>query len=197
MALRGYKALVKAQSSAVAMTNEATTMSGSNTIYTITNTAKRLIDLETPVVVNVGGSPVTSGFVIDRLNGRVIFDSSATRTVTITGAYVLTTTITEAKGFAFNATRDALDITRFQQAYREFESGLLSGTASLTLNYLTDSVFYGLLTNGQRKIVEYYPNDDITGPIRFYGLVTSNDITAPVEGIIEEAIQFQVSTQIA
>lgn len=196
MALRGYRALIKEQSSAVAMTNEATTMSGGNTIYTITNTARRLIDLDTPVIVNVGGSPVTTGFVIDRLNGRVIFGTSATRTVTITGAYVTTTTVVEAKQFAFNGTRDALDATRFQQQYREFEVGHLSGTASLTLNYLVNSTFYALLVSGSRKIIEYYPNDDVA-PIRFFGLMTSNGITAPVDGIIDETIEFTISTQIA
>jgi hypothetical protein len=195
MAIRGYKALVKAQSSAIAMTAEATTMSGTNTIYTITNAAKRTLDPTTTTIVNVGGSPVTQGFYIDWLSGAVIFATAAVRTVTVTGAYVVLTTVVEAKGFSVTLERAALDATRFQQTFREFEAGLLTGKADLTLNYLTDSIFFPLLINGDKKVIEYYPNDDLL-PIRFYGILTADEMVAPVEGLIEEKITFQVSTQI-
>ena len=85
MPIRGYKALVKAQSSAVAMTNEATTMSGGDTIYTITNAAKRTLDIDTPVIVKVGGSAVTTGFAIDYLSGVIIFATAASRTFIAVG----------------------------------------------------------------------------------------------------------------
>ena len=195
MAIRGYKALVKAQSSAVAMTDEATTMSGTNTIYTITNAAKRTLDIDTPIIVKVGGSPVTTGFTIDYLSGIVTFATASVRTVTVTGAYVALTTITEAKGFSVTLTRDALDVTRFQQEFREYDAGLLSGTAELTSNYLVASPFFALLIAGSRKVIEYYPNDNLT-PIRFYGVITTSDLVAPVEGIIEENISFQITSQV-
>ena len=195
MPIRGYQALVKAQSSAVTLTDASTTMTGTNTIYTITDVTKRVLDANTAVVVKVAGSPVTSGFVVDRLNGKVTFASAAVRTVTVSGKYVVLSTIVESKSFNFTGTRETQDITRFQQSFREYEPLLLTGTAELTLNYLTDSVFYAMLMNSEIKVLEYYPNDNLT-PIRFYGLCTSNDITAPVEGIIEESISFQVTTQI-
>lgn len=195
MAIRGYKALVKAQSSATAMTDEATTMSGTNTIYTITNATKRVLDIDTPVIVKVGGSPVTTGFTIDYLSGIVTFATNAVRTVTVSGAYVALTTVTEAKGFSVTLTRDALDTTRFQQEFREYEPGLLSGTAELTNNYLVNSAFFAILIAGSRKVIEYYPNDDLT-PIRFYGVLTTTDIVSPVEGIIEENISFQITSQV-
>ena len=195
MPIRGYKALVKAQSSAVAMTNEATTMSGGDTIYTITNAAKRTLDIDTPVIVKVGGFPVTTGFVIDYLSGVIIFATAASRTVTVSGSYVVLSTITEAKGFSVTITRDALDTTRFQQEFKEFEAGLLSGTANLTNNYLVNSAFFAILIAGSRKVIEYYPNDDLT-PIRFYGVITNSEVIAPVDGIIEETISFQITSQV-
>jgi hypothetical protein len=195
MALRGYLAQVKQQSSAVAMTDEATTATG-NISYQITNTAKRIIDLGTAVVVKVGGSPVTTGFTIDYLNGKIVFTSVATRTVTVTGAYVTLTTVASARSFTFNGTRETTDVTKFGTQFREFEPTLLTGTAELGLVYEANSTFFAMLTNGTIKVLEYYPNDSLT-PIRFFGLCTNNSINAPVEGVLDESITFQITKQIS
>ena len=124
MALQGYLASVKAISTGVAMTDEATTATGAS--YQITNSAKRILDLNTPIIVEDGGTPTTETYTIDYLNGRVTFGSTASRTITITGAYLTPATIATADTFNFSATAEAYENTAFGSQYKSFEAGLIS-----------------------------------------------------------------------
>jgi len=195
MALRGYLALVKVASTPIAFTDEATTTSD-DTIYTITNASKVLWDLDTAVVVEDGGVPTTETYTLSRLTGTVTFGSvDAGRVITVTGAYVATTTVATAKSFSFNATSDALDATKFQDIFREFQIGNVTATAELGRFLETDDLFVDMLLNGERKIIEYYP--DSTGdPIRFFGLANTVSVEAPQAGLLEETISFSVTTEI-
>lgn len=195
MALAGHKALVKAQSSAIAFTDEATTTSDNQT-YIITDTAKRIWDLNTAIVVEDAGVPTTESYTLNRLTGEVVFVTvDAGRVITVTGAYVVLTTVAESKSFTFSGSRDSLDITAFQDEYREYVSGLLTGTADLGRNYETDVVLSDLLFDGVVKVIEYYPVS--TGdPIRFYGLATANAVDAAAETIVEESLSFQITNEL-
>jgi hypothetical protein len=194
MARPGYLASVKGQSSAVAMTAEATTGTG-NISYQITNSAKRILDLNTDVVVNVGGSPVTTGFTISYLTGTVTFETAATRTVTITGAYVVLTTIADAKAYKFTGTREVYDYTVFKAAFKAFEAGMKSGTATLSRFYVADSYFFTWLTDNSIKVIEFYVDDSLA-PIRFYAVIMSSDVNAPVGALIEQSIEFQITKEV-
>lgn len=193
MALRGYQALVKVESTPIAFTDEATT-TGDNIVYTITNTGKSLWDVDTTLVVEDGGVPTTENFTISYLNGTVTFESAdAGRVITVTGAYVTTTTVAEAKSFGFSGFADALDATRFQDSFRQFQAGQITATAELGKFSEFDSMFVDQLLNGKRKLIEYFV--DATHAIRFYGVVTTATNEAPFDGLIEESISFQVSTE--
>jgi len=71
MALQGYNALVKTQSSAIAFTDEATTTSDNKT-YQITNATKRIFDYETELIVKDDASVVT-GYSFNKITGTVTF----------------------------------------------------------------------------------------------------------------------------
>ena len=190
----GYLASIKGQSSAVAMTAEATTGTG-NISYQITNSAKRILDLNTDVVVNVAGSPVTTGFTINYLTGTVTFETTATRTVTITGAYVVLTAIADGKSFSFTGTRETLDKTVFKDTFKGFEAGLLSGTAEIGRLYVNDVYFLDWLLDGTVKVIEFYVADSVT-PIRFYAILTGDNTEATVEGLVEESLSFQITKEL-
>lgn len=195
MALKGCLALVKQQSSAVAFTDEATTATG-NISYQITDEAKRIWSYDGLIIVKDGGVATTESYTINRLTGTITFNTATSRTITVTGEYVLLSTVAKAKSFALNGTRDVSDVTVFNTEFKSFEATLLSGSAELGLIYDVTSTFFTMLTDGTIKVIEYYPNSSGT-PIRFYGLCTNNSINSPVEGIIEESVSFQITKQIA
>ena len=192
MALQGYLASVKAISTGVAMTDEATTATGAS--YQITNSAKRILDLNTPIIVEDGGAPTTEAYTIDYLNGRVTFGSTASRTITITGAYLTPATIATADTFNFSGTAEAYENTAFGSQYKSFQSGLISGTATLGRFFVTDSLFIDALLDGEYKIIEYYVSS--TDKISFYGIITSDNVDSTVSSLVREELTFQITTQI-
>ena len=260
MALQGFNALIKLQSSAVVFTGEATTMSGTNTIYTITDTDKNIWDLNTTVdvfvfdaddaaeagttatnitmdthglsagdlIINttrssakrvvtvvVDADNVTVASVTDQastdtikkynkqsasdttktfLEGKVTFDSAVARTVLVSGAYVTPATVATGKSFSFSGTSDALENTPFGSEYREYQAGLVTGTGEISRFFVADDLFIDDLLSGSIKIVELYP-DSSGDPIQFYGIITSETIEAPVDGLIEESISFQITKE--
>jgi len=192
MALRGHLASVKVESSALAFTDEATTTSD-NLTFTITDSNKSVWAYGSDVVVKVNAGVVTTGFTLKPLTGQVVFDSDQTgNTITVSGDYVTLTTVANAKSFSFSGSADALDSTKFLDTNRRFESGLRTATAELGEWYTTSDIFYDLLVNGSIKVVEYYV--DATNVIRFYAFITQQQINAPVEGLIDQAISLQVTT---
>lgn len=192
MASQGYLASVKAVSSGTAMTDEATTATGAS--YQINTASKRILDLNTAIVVKDGGSVTTEAYTIDYLNGKVTFGSVASRTITITGAYLTPATIATADTFNFSATSEAYENTSFGSQYKSFEAGLISGTATLGRFFLTDDLFIDALLDGQYKILEYYVSNGVK--ISFYGLLTSDTVDSAVNALIREEMTFQITTQI-
>lgn len=192
MALKGYSALVKAQSSAIAITNEPTT-SGDNKSYQITNAAKRILDFDTPLVVKDGGVPVM-GYSISRINGTVTFPTSATRVITITGAYVTLATVAEASEFAFDGITETGDATVFSETNRKYLPTLNSATATITQFYDVDGFFLGVLFDRAIKVVELYA-DGGGDPFRFYALVSADSVTSSIDSLTIESITLQATNK--
>lgn len=192
MALQGYLASIKGQSSATTLTNAPTTTTD-NLTYTITNTSHRILDVNTPVVVSVDGTPVTTGFKVHLLDGKVVFDTAVVRTVTITGAFVALTELVQAKGYTLAISADMNDKTTFKKAFREFMPGLISGTATVSAFYI-DNYFFDWLIDGTAKVVELKQSD--TDIVRFFALINTDDKNIPVEGLQEQSISLTISKEL-
>ena len=192
MALQGHKCQVKAQSSAVAMTDEATTGAG-DLVYTITDTAKTIMDLNTAVIVKDGGTATSEKYTLDRLNGAVTFSTAVSRVITVSGAYVTPVVVATADGFSFTATVETLKNTPFHVDFETFQAGLLTGTATLSRFFVVDDLFIDQLLDGEYKIIEYFV--DATHKISFYGLISSEGIESPVDGLVMETVNYQVTNQ--
>jgi len=194
MALQGYKALVKAESSQIVFTDEATTTSDDIT-YQITDTAKRIWGFDSIIVVKDAATPTTEDYAINRLNGTITFDSAdGGRVITVTGDYVLLTTVAEAKEYSFDGTTELPDNTVFQDTERRFTPTLLTATATLGKFYDVDNYFIDMLFDGTTKVIEFYP--DSTGdPFIVYGNVASDSISTAVEALIEESINIQITNK--
>lgn len=196
MALQGYNASIKVQSAGVAMTDEATSTSDDQT-YQITDSAKRILDLNTVIVVKDDGVITTENYEISYLDGTITFDTAdvARGPITITGSYLTPATVGTAKSYSFSGTADIYDTTDFSSTgSRKFQAGLVSGTVSLGRFHVSDDVFIDDLLAGEIVIIELYV--DATNYISCYGVYSSDNIESPVDGLITEDVSFQITTQI-
>lgn len=194
MALQGHLCEVKLATTGTAMTDEATTTSD-NTIYQVTDSAKRILDLNTTVLVEDGGVATTESYTLDYLNGKVTFDSAdAGRTITVTGAYLTPATVATADEYDISITGDVLENTAFNQTFRTYQAGLVTGTATLGRFHVADDLFIDPLLNSDYVIIEIYP--DASHPIRAYGVISDTDVDSPVDELIKESVDFQLTNQI-
>jgi hypothetical protein len=139
-----YATTIKAGGPSTAITDEPTTKVTANTVYQITNTAKRILDPSVAVVVKVdadgaGGGPAvvaTLGtYTIDYLYGNITFasDQGSAATVTVTGAYLSPVDLVGATEFSLSLVRALVDSSVF-------------GTAGYRLRVATLSDFSGSVT---------------------------------------------------
>lgn len=191
MALQGYMAKVKTQSTAIAFTDEATTTSDNKT-YQIAAVGKRTLDYNTDIVVKDGLTAITDGFRVNRIDGKVIFNTAQVRTIKVSGKYVTLSEVASANEFAFDGTCDMGDVSVFQNANREYLPTLISATATIGKFYDIDGFFVNSLFDGSVKVFELYadPTDE---PFRFYGIISGDSIGATVEGLITESVSVQVT----
>src|SRR5688500_17472698 len=124
MTVAAYPTTIKAGGAAVAFTEEATTEVTANTVFQITDTSKRIIDPATTLLVEYDEDGGGAGayeeashdeYSVDYLFGTVTFHSAlgASATVRVTGAYIPTTAIAQAKEFTLTTAADVLDKTPF------------------------------------------------------------------------------------
>jgi hypothetical protein len=189
MALQGYLASIKGQSGTTVLTDAATTTTN-NLSFRIANTT---LDINTPVVVKVNNVVVTTGFTINYGNCTITFASPVVQAVTISGKRADLTELAQGRSYTFNGSRDVLDNTTFNKAFRTYQAGLITGTAEIVLFYV-DAFFFDWLTDGEVKVVELMVN--ATESIRFYALLSSDTINIPVEGLIEESVSLQITKEL-
>ena len=196
MALAGYKALVKEQSSATTFTDEATT-TADDTTYQITSTSKRIWDFDTALVVEDDGSTTTETYTFNKLDGTVTFESSdSERVITVTGKYVALTTVVEAKAFSFDGTCDMLDKTVFQDEAREYAAGLLSAQITIGKFFSVDEYYVDMWDNKTIKVVEFNADsDDTDGVFRVFARVSGDNVSSSIEGLVEEGITLQCTNK--
>lgn len=180
---------MKTDAVATAFTDEAMTNSGDNTVYYITNKAKRYWDKNTAVTVEVDAVPETD-VVIDYVGGRITFNTplAGTEAVTVSGAYW---TVSEVAGFynwSLDLASDMEDSTTFQSnGWREFTPTLKGFTVSAEA-YWQNGDFLGRLA--EEVVISLYVNE--ASDIRYegYAYITSTSVEAGAEGLVEESVEY-------
>jgi hypothetical protein len=199
----GYKAVIKKTSgSATAMTDEATTLVTTD-VYRITNSAHRLMDPATAVVVEDGGVAVDTDDIdyIDYLDGTVKFKDAYTAggAITITGAYLTATQICTMNQFTLTQTADAVDKTNMcnvqsNGGFREYEVGLK--TVSLDLSGFFDATpdFHSALVAASSVLIEIAPTGALTTSSFFRGIFkpTSDSQNGKVGALEEEFVKYEL-----
>lgn len=193
MAVQGYLARIKVSGTATALTDEPTTDLGDGR-YQITDSAKRVLTLDT-VVVEDGGVPTVESYTIDRLNGIINFGSVAVRTITVTGNYFPMSVAAEANEFSLNLSANNNDTTRFiDDGYVRREQGLKSADGTISEFYLIDAYFANKLISGDPVVLELYP--DGTEKISLFAMLNSDEIASAVDGVVTSSVGFESTKDI-
>lgn len=190
----GRKALVKVSGDATAFTNEATT-TADDTVYQITSATKRVWDRFVTIVVKDGGVEVDAEadpYTINRLTGKVTFESSdAGRVITVSGDYLPLSAAAEAKDYNYGMTATLLDDSAFGDSWRTRVQGLKAIAGKLGRWLSADTVFSDALTDDTPVVIEMYSNGAITRDFIFWATINSDEMQAPLQGLLEESVSFE------
>jgi hypothetical protein len=190
LAYAGRKALIKVGGNPVSMLDEPTTNTVTNLEYQITNTSKRIIDMNSSITVEVGGVAVSSGYTVNTLTGTVIFDTAAVRTVTVTGYYIPMSTAAECKEWSNTINGEMVDTTAFQADWNSRIQGLKMAEGSLSRWLTVDTYFFDALVSGKPVVIELFAQDTLN-PDRMWAIINSTEMSAVIDGANEEAVSFE------
>lgn len=191
MALAGKRAQIKVSGVAVVFTDE-TTSTTDDISYQIDDVLKRVWCRTCTIVVEDGGVPTVEDYVINRLTGTVTFEVvDATRVITVTGEYLPMSVAAECFDYSYTIDASNQDSTEFGDEYIDRTQGLLDFSGSLSKFYNISNFFVDELLSGTPFVVEFFSNSSVSADIKAWVLIASDDISASVDGLVEEGIDIE------
>jgi len=159
--------------------------------YQITDANLRYWDPDTPVLVEVNGVSVSTGFTLEHAGGFVVFNTAlgVDDTVTVSGKSL---TLVQAGGFfnwSVDGDADDAEATTFaSQGWKEFKRTLIGWSGSAEA-YWGDTQFYDSL--GKTVVVKLFVD---AGPaqncLEGFAIINGEGIENPVDGLVQESIDF-------
>jgi len=203
MPISGHDSTVKVSGTPTGMVAEATTEVTANVLFQITAAAKRIIDPDAALTVLVNAAPVTTGFVVDYLFGTVTFDPPLTSdVVTLTGNYLPTLAVLDAREFSVVMSRLLADSTVFKTSPHRTRQALLKDASGSigTLAALHDDLDPGggsvklidLLADGTRKLLEVvFGNSGYA--FRAWILFESEEVNGVRDDLVNSSLGWQLA----
>lgn len=189
----GYVAkLRQIAASSTSATALATTLVTGKT-YQITDAAKRLLDIDSAIVVYDGGTDHTEDVAsIDYLFGTVTFSDGYTPTgaITVDASYFATTQLAGSRTFTLTMTADAVDNSTMpsvqaNDGHRTFQQGLKTVTLEMGGVYSSSNGFWTALKARDLLVVEINPDGSDKSVARgFFRYTRQGQSGAP--GALEE-----------
>jgi hypothetical protein len=183
---------------ALTLTDEPTTANATYTEYQITNPAKRVLDPEAAITVKVdadgagAGTPttVTTGFTIDRLAGKVIFDTAqpSAATVTISGKYLPMADAAKAYQFNLSSRVIAEEDTVFGQSYVSRVVIMRDHMASFGQWHVVNQDMLDEFESDSIKVVDIRLG---AGGYRMWAVHATNEISGQNTSLQSETLQLQ------
>jgi hypothetical protein len=181
---------VQTSDAPIAFTDEATTADATLKRFTITDAVERYWDKNTDVVVKKNNAAITAGFHLEYAGGVVVFDEAllGTDSITVSGKYV---TVAQAGGmfnWSVDLSIDTQEKTTFVSGdWKEYEATIAGFSGSAEAYWGDDQFFQAL---GTEVILALYINE--TGPVAYegYAIIAGDGITADVNELIQEDIEF-------
>jgi len=159
--------------------------------YQIDEEDYRYWDPSVPVLVEVNGSPVSTGFTLEHAGGFVVFDEALDELdeVTVSGDAL---TLTQAGGFfnwSVDGDADDADATTFASGgWKEFKRALVGWSGSAEA-YWGNTQFFDSL--GETVVVKLFVD---AGPaqdcMEGFAIINGDGIENPVDGLVQESIDF-------
>ena len=152
MAVAAHASTIKTTGTATALTNEATTEFTANTVFQITDTAKRVLD--PTVALTVQQDPLADGswaavaatlYTVDYLFGKITFTpalGAAALVRVATGSYLALLTVAPVRAYNWQVANEAIDSTVHGTSGGErtalYGLGDISGSLKVYEDLLTD-----------------------------------------------------------
>ena len=159
--------------------------------YQIDEEDYRYWDPSVPVLVEVNGSPVSTGFTLEHAGGFVVFDEALDELdeVTVSGDAL---TLKQAGGFfnwSIDGDADDADATTFEsQGWKEYKRALVGWSGSAEA-YWGNTQFFDSL--GETVVVKLFVD---AGPaqdcMEGFAIINGDGIENPVDGLVQESIDF-------
>jgi hypothetical protein len=159
--------------------------------YQVNDSSLRYWDPDTPVLVEVNGASVSTGFTLEHAGGFVVFNTAlgVDDTVTVSGKSL---TLVQAGGFfnwSVDGDADDAEATTFaSQGWKEFKRTLIGWSGSAEA-YWGDTQFYDSL--GKTVVVKLFVD---AGPsqkcLEGFAIINGDGIENPVDGLVQETVDF-------
>lgn len=175
----------------ITFTDEAMVPDATNKRFTIVDDTKCYWDRNTPVVVEVDGSPITSGYIAEYPGGVIVFDEEQLGEVTVSGKYIEVEQLAGFFNWSLTVDNKTIDTTCFESGeWADFLLATKSWNASADKFWASDADFTQRL--GQEVIVVLYA-DFGTAKTRFegYACMNSDAVDVTVNDVIKDKISFQ------
>jgi len=183
-----------------AFTDEATTAPVGRTVFTIDDATKRFWDPAVPVVVKYNNIATTTYASIQHPGGVVTWAlTPGAQAVTCSGSYLAIAAVGEVRGFTLEVNQEFVDTTTMQDVMREQTAIFKGATVTLDMFYSDATYFTEMTTAGRIRCgFDLFLNYDAGVPannIRYagYGVIASQSISAPVDGVIDGPINITVT----
>lgn len=192
-----------------AFSNEATTKVTANTVYQVTDAAKRILDYATNVVVEVdpdgvsGYSPADpADYVVDFMFGKVTFaaDQGASALVRVSGAYIPPLDIAGAKACSVRDEGALADTSKFGDSWRtrmqtlQDVSGTVTSIEPLPVDHdpgAGTKRLLALMRAGTPMLLEYRPGG-VGDYFRAWVLLESADAkSGGLDGLLEGEVAWK------
>lgn len=178
--IMGWVAKLSRGGTATTMTTEACTLV-SGTTYQISNVAKRVLDPATAIVVNNGGSPVSSADIvsIDALFGTVTLASGTWGTITISGKYIPRSAVAYVKSVKGSIKSEIQDVTVMNSSgYRMRMPGMRDWSGSFDLfDHPSDQNIQTAITGRTPLLVDFDQDGTGGNVLRGWVVLTQMDTT--------------------
>jgi len=182
--------LVQTSDAPIAFLDEPMTANADRTRYTITDATKRYWNRYADFVVEVDGTPITSGYFIEYAGGVVVFEEALEvgEVVTVSGEYVQVEQLAGFFNWSLSVNNKTIDVTAYESGeWEEFVLATKNFTVNAEKYWYVDKTFPTLV--GQDVVIVCYTNFGAP-KTRFEGWATLGqvDINSPVNEIINERL---------
>jgi len=194
----GYVATIKEAGTTTSMTAEAASLVSGKT-YQIDDITKRVLDIDTAVVVDDSAAPVSAADIesIDYLHGRVTFASTYTPSgaVTFDCNYFPMVALGTSRSFSLNMTAEAIDDTDMPTAqansgHRTFTQGLRTVAFDLSGVYALSNGYRASLLARDKVLIEIVPDGNSKSIARGWFMPTTQGQSGNVGALEEETINY-------